>query len=89
MMFNCDSESIASIGNELTKNENYQVGLSAVCSDISTKTWYCISRTEYNRLTALSRSCEIITITSSSGNNYAGIIASDYSFRKSESPCSN
>ena len=86
-MFNCDAESIADIGNELTKNENYQVGLSEGCSDNNTKTWYCISKNEYNRLTALSRSCDIITITSTSGNNYNGIIASDYSFRKSELSC--
>lgn len=89
MMFNCTAENIASIGSELTKNEKYQVSLSTVCSDNSTKTWYCISRTEYDRLAALSRTCEMITITSSGGNNYTGIIASDFSFRKSESPCSN
>ena len=58
MMFNCTAEDIASIGSELTKDEKYQVGLSTVCSDNSTKIWYCISRTEYDRLTALSRSCD-------------------------------
>ncbi|WP_223552119.1 MULTISPECIES: hypothetical protein [Aestuariivivens] len=89
MMFNCDAEDIADIGSQLTKNERYQVGLSAVCSDTSSKTWYCISKAEYDRLAALSRSCDIITITSSSDNKYTGIITSDNSFRKSESPCFN
>lgn len=84
----CDAENIADIGNQLTKDEKYQVGLSTVCSDNATKTWYCISRTEYDRLLQLERSCDVITITSSSDNNYAGIISSDYSFRKSENACS-
>ncbi|WP_242121680.1 hypothetical protein [Aestuariivivens sediminicola] len=89
IMFNCDAEDVADLAHELTKNEKYQIGLSLACSENSTKTWYCISKTEFDRLKALTRSCESITITSSGGNNYSGIIAGNSSFRKSESPCSN
>ena len=86
IMFSCDAESIASIGQELTRDRTYQVGLCTLCDDYGNITWYCVSETEYNTLKGLPKSCEIISITSSSGSMYSGIINSD-SFRLDESPC--
>jgi len=86
IMFSCDTESIASLGQELTRDRTYQVGLCTLCDDYGNITWYCVSETEYNTLKGLPKSCEIISITSLNGNAYSGIINSD-SFRLSESPC--
>ena len=86
IMFSCDAESIASIGQELTRNRTYQVGLCTLCDDYGNITWYCVSETEYNNLKGLPKSCEVISITSLSGTMHSGIINSN-SFRFVESPC--
>ena len=88
IMFGCDAESIASIGQELTRNRTHQVGLCTLCDDYGNITWYCVSETEYNKLKGLPKTCEVISITSLNGNEHSGIINSD-SFRFIESPCIN
>ena len=90
ILLSCSADSIASLANELVidSNRNYQVGLCTLCDDYSNITWYCLSKTEYNRLKALPKSCEIVTITASSGNKYSGVINSN-SFKHSESSCYN
>lgn len=74
IMTSCDAEGIASLGQDLTEQKKYKVGLSTLCNNNSSVIWYCINKTEYNRLLALSESCDVISITSSSGNKYSGIL---------------
>lgn len=90
IILSCDADSISSLANELIidSNRNYQVGLCALCDDYSNINWYCLSKTEYNRLKELPKSCEVVTITSSSGNKYSGIINSN-SLKYTESSCYN
>lgn len=86
IMFSCDAESIASIGQELTRDRTYQVGLCTLCDDYGNITWYCVSQSEYNKLKGLPKSCEVTSITSISGSMHSGIINTE-SFRLAESPC--
>lgn len=74
IMTSCDAEDISAFAKDLTEQKRYKVGLSTLCNNNSSVIWYCINKTEYNRLLALPASCDIISITSSSGNKYSGIL---------------
>ncbi len=84
LMVNWSPEEIKSLAEALTKD--YQVGLREFCSDETSRTWYCVSINEYNRLKELPQSCETISITTISGTLIEGVISND-SFRHSTHNC--
>jgi len=74
IMISCDAEDIVALAEDLTEQKKYKVGLSILCDNNSSVIWYCINKTEYSRLLALPTSCDVISITSSNGNEYTGVL---------------
>lgn len=74
IMISCEAEDIVALAKDLTEQKKYKVGLSSICNNNSSMIWYCINKTEYSRLLALPESCNVISITSSSGNIYTGVL---------------
>lgn len=88
IMFGCDAETLGTLGRELTRDKNYQVGLCPLCDNNSGIIWYCISESDFNYLKGLPKSCDVISITSLTGNKYSGVLNSNGLVRN-ESPCKN
>ncbi len=85
ILFNCTAEDITKIARDLTLEKNHKIGLVTLCNSSANLNWICVSKSDFDKLKVLPKSCEVVTITSSSGNNYSGIINS---FSNDEKPCS-
>lgn len=84
IMFGCDKQDITDTLIDATRVKNYKIVLVDICDSSINSNSVCVSKSEYDKYIVLSKSCDIVTITSLNGNKYSGIISS---FNSNDTPC--